>query len=111
MGMSLASTANAMTVTPSNGLDARLHMAGVLVYVTPQQLEAVSARILQLPGAALHAQSHGGKLVVTLESERSEDIVCALNEINRIPGVMSAALVSEHSEPLATIDEEISHDD
>lgn len=99
-----------MTDTLHSRLDARLHMAGVLVHVVPAHVETVSARILQLPGAALHAQSQSGKVVATLESERSEDIVAALNAINRMPGVLSAALVSEHSEPLATVDEEISRD-
>ena len=96
-----------MITTEHTLSESRLHMASALVHALPAQAEAVSARIAELPGAAVHARSPEGKIVITLESERSEDIVAALNDIQRMSGVMSAALVSEHSEPLADVDEEI----
>lgn len=89
--------------------DARLHMAGLLVQAAKGRADFVSSRIGRLPGAVLHARSPSGKLVVTLESERAADIHAHLTRIQRMAGVLSAVLVSEHSEPLDTIDEELSH--
>jgi nitrate reductase NapD len=86
-------------------------MAGLLVHVLPAGARAVRERIEALPGAAVHAQAPSGKLVVTLESERSSDILANLTAIQRMPGVLSAVLVSEHSESLTNIDEDIADDD
>ena len=59
-----------------------------------------------MPGAIVHAHVDG-KLVATLEGERSRDISRALDAIQTLTGVLSAVLVSEHSEPLETPEEEI----
>ena len=86
----------------------RLHMAGLLVHAAPGRANDVAARISRLAGAAVHAAAPNGKLVVTLESERSADILERLVDIQKMAGVFSAVLVSEHNEPLANADEEIS---
>jgi nitrate reductase NapD len=84
---------------------ATFHVAGVLIHAAPQQASDVAAEIARTPGATVHA-SAGGKLVITLEASDPAHILDALTTIQRLPGVMSAVLVSEHSEPLVTIDEE-----
>ena len=82
------------------------HVAGILVHAAPRDVRDVIDRIVKMPGALVHAES-GGKVAATLEGERSADLVAALNAIQRMPGVVSAVLVSEHSEPIAALDEEI----
>lgn len=85
------------------------HVAGVLVQAMPEQARSVGQRIWQLPGAIVHA-ADGGKLVVTLESEDAASIVEQFTRLQHMSGVMSAVLVSEHSEPLAAADEVLLHD-
>jgi nitrate reductase NapAB chaperone NapD len=81
-------------------------VAGVLVHATAHCADDVAAQIARTPGATVHA-SAGGKLAITLESTEPARILDALITIQRLPAVMSAVLVSEHSEPLDTIDEEL----
>jgi nitrate reductase NapD len=81
-------------------------VAGVLVHVAESDSAAAATDIAQLPGATVHACA-GTKLVVTLEGTDPAAILERLTRIQRLPGVMSAALISEHSEPLDTIDEEL----
>lgn len=83
------------------------HIAGVLVHALPRRVRALGTRIAKLSGATVHAATADGKLVITLESESSALILEHLTNIQRMSGVMSAVLVSEHSEPLSAIKEEI----
>ena len=87
----------------------RFHVAGVLINAIPAHAEAVARETARLTGALVHAQA-GRQIVVTLESDESQLIVDNLRAIHGIPGVLSAVLVYEHSEPLADTDEEIAHD-
>lgn len=86
------------------------HVAGVLVQALPGFQRSVGQRICQLPGAFVHAESGDGKLVVTIESEDGAYILDQLTLLQHMSGVMSAVLVSEHSEPLAAADEVFLHD-
>jgi nitrate reductase NapAB chaperone NapD len=84
-------------------------VAGVLVHAAPQRADDVAALISRMPGATVHA-SASGKLAITFEASDPARILDALTTVQRLPGVMSAVLVSEHSEPLDTIDEELKHE-
>ncbi|HEY0884974.1 MAG TPA: chaperone NapD [Ramlibacter sp.] len=86
------------------------HVAGVLVHALPGSGRSVGQRICQVPGAFVHAESADGKLVVTIESEDGAYILDQLTQLQHMSGVMSAVLVSEHSEPLSAADEVLSHD-
>jgi nitrate reductase NapD len=88
---------------PDTGL---FHVAGILVHAAPGQAQAVATRLEAVPGALVHAHADG-RFALTLEGTRSSDIVEALTTLQRMPGVVAAVLVSEHSEPLDTLDEEI----
>ena len=82
------------------------HVAGVLIHATPDREHDVRSAIAAMPGAVVHAHVDG-KIVATFEGERSRDIVAALDTIQIMTGVLSAVLVSEHSEPLESLDEVI----
>jgi nitrate reductase NapD len=85
---------------------ASFSVAGVLVHADARAAESVAAHVSQIPGAIVHA-SEGGKLAITLEAEDPAEIVARITDIQRLRGVMSAALVSEQSTPLDLIDEEL----
>jgi periplasmic nitrate reductase NapD len=78
----------------------RFHVAGVLVQALPAQAASVRERIERVEGAVIHAADESGRLVVTLESLDSSAISHQLTALQSLRGVLSAVLVSEHSEPL-----------
>lgn len=74
------------------------HVCSFIVHVREQSLDAVRARLLQIADLEIPAEQ-GGKLVVTLETASDDDIVTRMNQIQLLPGVLSAALVFHHVEP------------
>lgn len=96
--------------TPPDPPAGVFHVAGLLVHTLPGHQRAVGQDISRLAGAFVHAESGDGKLVVTIESEDGAYILDQLTQLQQMTGVMSAVLVSEHSEPLAAADEVLSHD-
>lgn len=81
------------------------HVAGILAHVRPERAGALGTSFARLPGALVHHQSPGGKLVITLEGTDVPALLATLREIQETPGVFSAVLVYQHSEPLDTSEE------
>ena len=74
------------------------HVAGIVVHAAPIELARVAREIAALPGARVHASSAAGKLIVTLEAEVAADVLARFDEIRRLRGVLSAALVYQHDD-------------
>lgn len=74
------------------------HISSLVVHVRPERAAALSARIAQFPGTEMQACDVPGKLIVTLETESTAEIVERLNAIHDLPGVISAALIYHHWE-------------
>jgi len=85
-----------------------LHIASLVVHTTPRRMATVAAAIAALPNALVHASSTNGKLVVTLEAPSSEVMSQKVASIQRVDGVLSAALVYQCADSLAAMNEEIS---
>lgn len=103
-----SSGANAeSTARDSKAEMAEAHIAGIVVHANRTHLESIRESISVIPGAVIHAISPAGKLVVTLEANRSADIVGQLEAIHALPGVHSAALIYQHHEDVESLDEEI----
>jgi nitrate reductase NapD len=90
----------------SAGCARTFSVAGVLVQAHERAANDMAAALREIPGAIVHACA-AGKLAITLEAPDPASIVEQLTAIQRMPGVLSAALVSEHNAPLDTIDEEL----
>ena len=84
-----------------------LHIAGILVHAVPAELRRVAESIAQLPGAKVHALDASGKAVVTIEAARTAEIQTALALMQKLPGVLTAALVYQHGEPLEAMNQEV----
>ena len=84
-----------------------LHIASLVVHSTPRRLGTVAGAIAALPGALVHASSASGKLVVTLEVPSSAEMTQRVSDIQRIDGVLSAALVYQFADSLEAMNEEI----
>jgi nitrate reductase NapD len=85
-----------------------LHIASLVVHAAPRRLDRVAEVVAALPGALVHASSVNGKLVVTLEEGSADAMAQVVLSIQRIDGVLSAALVYQCADSLDAMNEEIS---
>lgn len=85
-----------------------LHIASLVVHSTPKRLQRVCEAVSAVQGACIHATSPAGKLVVTLEASSAEEMASLVSGIQRVDGVLSAALVYQCADSLAAMNEELS---
>ena len=83
-----------------------IHIAGVIVHAVPDQIAAIGSQIGLVPGARVHAASDG-RLIVTLETESTKHTLDYMDALRALPGVLNVALVYQHVEPAAAMDEEM----
>lgn len=86
---------------------AELHIASLVVHTTPKRVTRVADAVASLPGACVHATTGNGKVVVTLEAGSSDEVSALLTQIQRIDGVLSAALVYQCADTVESMNEEI----
>lgn len=77
-----------------------LNITGILVAAQPGQTEQLTALLAAMPGVEIHAATPEGRMVVTVERASDAEMTAAFDDINRLPGVLSAALVYHHDEAL-----------
>jgi nitrate reductase NapD len=77
----------------SPGQQDECHISSLLVHVRPERQQEVAALIAELPGAELSQSPKPGKLILTLETANTFEIMERLEAINGMPGVVAAALV------------------
>ena len=83
------------------------HIAGVVVYAHIEALQQVAQALAALPGAQVHASSADGKIVLTLEGDRSSYVAEQLHAVQAIPDVVTTALVYQHHEHVDSLNEDI----
>jgi nitrate reductase NapD len=60
-----------------------------------------------MPGARVHGSSSNGKLVVTLEAGSTDEMLSRISAIQRLDGVLSAALVYQCADTLEAMNEAV----
>lgn len=85
-----------------------VHIAGLLVQVRPGDTPRAARAIARLPGTEVHAVAAAGKLVVVCECGSADQTLALIERIRDLPGVLNVALVYQHAEGAAAMDEEIS---
>ena len=70
-----------------------MKISSAIVHAGPGQLPVVQAGLAGLEGVEVHAVSPEGKLIVTIESADDDSNVATYEEIGRLQGVMSTAMV------------------
>ena len=73
--------------------DQTLHISSLLLRAEPARMEQVFTAIKAVPGSDVALSDESGKIIVTLETPSERQIVDALNTLQLIDGVVSAALV------------------
>ncbi|MBM0490229.1 sorbose reductase [Aeromonas jandaei] len=69
------------------------HVSSLVVLTQPTLRHQIAEEITALDGAEIHAITNEGKLVVTLEGSSQRPIMAAIDAIQAMPGVLSAALI------------------
>jgi nitrate reductase NapD len=83
-----------------------VNIIGILVAAHPERCEPVRSQLGAIAGVEVHAVTPEGRMVVTVERATDGEMTAVFDEIGRLPGVLSAALVYHHDEE---IDETVPH--
>ena len=75
-----------------------MNLSSVVLRAKPTQLEAVRHALEELPGVELHATTHDGKLVITLEDTGTANAADTFVKLHDIRGVMSVAMIYQYSD-------------
>ena len=84
-----------------------VHISSLVVHATPKRVQNVEDVIAAMPGAQVHGSSPNGKLVVTLDASSTDEMLSKITDVQRIDGVLSAALVYQCADTLEAMNEEI----
>lgn len=76
-----------------------MNISGIVVHANPDNIDKVRARLEQISGVEVHAASAEGKMVVTIERSNDGETADLFEEISKIKGVLSTAMVYHHFEP------------
>ena len=87
-----------------------LHVSSLVVHVRPEAAADAARSIAAMRGAEVHQRIAGGKLIVTLETGTTGDIMQHIERINDLPGVVTTALVYHHWEPVSEAESEAGHE-
>lgn len=78
------------------------NICGVLVHVRLDRVNQVKAHLEAIAGVEVHSATDEGKLVITVESENRRFIADTITGLTDVKGVLSASMIYQHSEDLAT---------
>jgi nitrate reductase NapD len=77
------------------------HICSLVVHARPENLAPVRDALGAISGIEIHAESPTGKLVVTMEALNDDEVVRTMAHIGELPGVLSTALIFQHTEQSA----------
>lgn len=75
-----------------------MNISSAIVHALPGDIAVVQAAIGALSGVEVHAVSPEGKMIVTIESADDANNVARFEEIGRLQGVLSVAMVYHQTE-------------
>jgi len=70
-----------------------IHVCGVLVQSRPDDINAVEAGLLKIPGVEIHDRAEDGRLIVTIEDTEDAPASSSLADVYKVDGVLGASLV------------------
>ena len=79
-------------------MPAELHISSLLIHARPAAIASARSAIAALDGVEVHGANPQGKIVVTLETRDEDEIVAAMDALQRMTGVVSVALVYHQTE-------------
>jgi len=76
-----------------------MNVCGVLVHAKPDSVDSVEAALAEIPGVEAHGRAARGRLIVTVEDTVEVTAADALARLNKVPGIIAAALVYHEFDP------------
>ena len=76
-----------------------MNISGIVVHASPDKIDLVRPQLEKIPGVEVHAASAEGKMVDTIEKPGDRENSDIFEEISRIPGILSTAMVYHHFQP------------
>jgi nitrate reductase NapD len=84
-----------------------MNISSAIMYIAPERLDEACEAILLMPGVEIHARSHEGKVVVTLEDDDTNSAADKYVALHGVPGVASVAMVYQYSDDESVDTEEV----
>ncbi len=75
-----------------------LNISSAIIYAAADQHQSLRNRLSILRGVEIHAATDDGKMVITIESDNDHEAVNTYEAIERLPGVLSMAMIFQQSE-------------
>ncbi len=76
-----------------------MNISGIVVYASPDSVDALLGRLEEMRGVEVHAVGADGKMVVTIEKASDREAADVFDRIAGTPGVLSTAMVYHHFDP------------
>lgn len=75
-----------------------MNISSAIVYADAQRHPDLRTRMASMPGVEIHAATGDGRIVITIESDSDRAAAHTYEAIERLPGVLSMALVFQQTE-------------
>lgn len=76
-----------------------MNICGVLIHAHPGGIDSLEAALGGIPGVESHGRAANARLIVTVEDSPEMTAAEALARLNKLPGVIAAALVYHEFDP------------
>ena len=75
-----------------------MNISSAIVDAQSGQHQCLQQSLSQMPGVEVHASTEDGKMIVTIESESDRSAVNCYEAMERLPGVLSIAMIFQQTE-------------
>jgi nitrate reductase NapD len=76
-----------------------MDIASAVVHAAPGRRDEVRAQLERLRGLEIHAETPDGRFIVTAEDTAAGSAADTVMQLNRLDGVLNAAMVYQYSDP------------
>ena len=75
-----------------------MNISSAIVYAKSEHEQALRALLSLVPGVEVHASTDDGKMIITIETESDRTAVNLYEDIERMEGVLSVAMIFQQTE-------------
>ena len=75
-----------------------MNISSAIVYAKSEHDQALRTLLSQIPGVEVHASTDDGKMIITIETESDRTAVNLYEDIERMEGVLSVAMIFQQTE-------------
>lgn len=75
-----------------------MNISSAIVYAKSEHDQALRTQLSQVPGVEVHASTDDGKMIITIETESDRTAVAIYEDIERMEGVLSIAMIFQQTE-------------